>query len=449
MTLNLAPAGRTVSAATQAISAPPSAPLKLNGTVVVSPATIGDTVNYPIGTNLPVFIKLVNASSINNFKVAIMTWPTVLNPVSVTSGDVFSGGAVLPVTNCVNGLGLGCAVGGRGQDGAGVVTFAQVLLGGETNPGTSTLFQVNYQVTGVGATRIHILLSTLAAGAQGTPSFSLSVVTGLDGSFSNKNCGVALCKVPVVSFSVPRNSTLVQQRRVFFNASASVTLNPSASIVNYDWIFGNGDTTGASTNSTSYTYDNAGNFVVILRVQDTANAYGIWSYNLRISRFFIDLAINPGDLTIDQTTFVLPGTLVTIGVTVTNLSSKAVNASVSVFLSQGSRGNLTLNHQTFTKLDVGVRGHLVATWDTTTYAPKVYEVIGHVDPVRNGTMIVQNDTSTIDAIGFVQLVDPVPVGLSLSLVSGISLGALLAVSVGVSLIRKVLSRKPELGPELP
>jgi len=446
LTIVLDPATSSPPRSVQAnnIEAPPLNPPQLNGTVAVNPVRTEDTTKV-VGTQLTVSIKLVNSSSINFFSVSVATWLTVLRPVSITPGDVFSNvpnSIVLPKTNCVNGQGLSCAL---KVDGPGVVTFSQALLGGETNnQTTSTLFQVTYNVTGVGATQIDILPTTLTLGAANTQL----AVKRLDGSFSNKICGVALCKPPIASFFVARNSTLVQQRAILFNASASVPVNPSASIVSYDWVFGDGNGVVRTTPDVNYTYPGAGNPIVVLRVADSSNAIGIWSFSFRISRFFIDLVIGPDDLSIDHTTFVLQGTQIRIGLTVENVGTQAVNSTLAVLLSLGDRGNLTLSSKPIINLGTNSRTDMMANWDTTSYTPKVYRVIGRVDPVRNGTDIVENVTSNNDISAFVQIVTITPAGLSLSVVSGVSLLSLIVIGVVVSLARRFLNRKPELEADL-
>src|SRR5438132_845717 len=133
----------------------------------------------------------------------------------------------------------------------GTSTLSELSLAGPTiNQTTRTLFQVMYNVTGKGATQIHILPPTLSSGAGG----NTLAVGRVDGSFSNKNCGAALCKPPSVSVSVARNSTLVQQRLILFNASRSVPLNPSASIISYDCMFGVGNGNVVTSLIVNYSY---------------------------------------------------------------------------------------------------------------------------------------------------------------------------------------------------
>jgi hypothetical protein len=369
----------------------------------------------------------------------------MLQPLRITEGKVFQNIPIVSaVANCVNDIGLGCGLPPAGQDGAGVVTFGQVAIGGETNnQTTSTLFTITYNVTGIGATSISILPGSLSL------ETSQLVTTSQPGLFSNNSCGSGLCKAPRVSFTVRSNSTLVEGRPVFFNASSTMTLNSGALIVAYDWLYGDGHGRVTALNSTSFNYPTVGNYVAVLRVQDSTNSFGISSYTVHISRFFIDLAIGPDDLSIDQSTYVLPGTQVHIRVTVTNLSSKNENESLSILLALGVKGNLTLSRSSgsqYLNVSTSETRHLDATWDTTNYAPKVYPVIGHVDPVRNGTLIVENVTSNNEVVGFVQLVDPLPAGITLSVLSGVSLAGLLVVAASVSLVRR-FSRKPELDTE--
>jgi len=198
----------------------------------------------------------------------------------------------------------------------------------------------------------------------------------------------------------------------------------------------------------NYTYPGAGNFVVVVRVADSSNAVGFWSFRFHISRFFIDLVIGPDDLTIDHTTFVLQGTQINIGVTVENVGTQAVNSTLAVLLSLGDRGNLTLKSRPIVNLGINDRTNMTANWDTANYAPKVYRVIGRVDPVRNGTVLVENVTSNNDISAFVQIVTISPAGLSLSVVSGVSLLSLIIIGVVVSLARRFFNRKPELEADL-
>src|SRR5260370_5599059 len=107
LTINLYPATASPSTSTQPqlTLASPQDPPSLNGTIAVNPSTIGDANNYPIGTQFTVAIKLVNATPINQFKVSIATWPTILNPLSITEGDVFSNiGIMVTRAKCINRL---------------------------------------------------------------------------------------------------------------------------------------------------------------------------------------------------------------------------------------------------------------------------------------------------------------------------------------------------------
>jgi len=218
--------------------------------------------------------------------------------------------------------------------------------------------------------------------------------------------------------------------------------------VSYDWIFGNGNGIVVTSPTVNYTYPGAGNPSVVLRVADNSNAVGFWSFTFRISKFFIDLLIGPDDLTIDHTTFVLQGTQIQIGLTVENVGTQAVNSTLAVLLSLGERGNLTLSSKPIINLGTNARTNMTANWDTTTYTPKVYRVIGRVDPVRNGTVLVENVTDNNEISAFVQIVTVTPAGLSLSVFSGVSLLGLIIIGLGVSLARRFLNRKPELEADL-
>jgi hypothetical protein len=362
--------------------------------IAVNPAIITG-LNYLPGQTVTFSVNLTNSPSFNSFVVSIMTDNTILNPLSATSGGIFDNlGVTLISRDCVNGAGLGCAL---SVDRAGVVTFGEALLGAATSDGASgTLFRVTFNVTGTGASQIHILQTLLGLGIN----TSLAVPKA-DGSFANKDCSPGVfCKPAKAIFTTSTNGTAVNNVPLTFDASNSTTPNLGAAIASYDWVWGDGSVLTTGNSKTSHDYQFTGNFLAVLRVTDSDGVEGFASAIIKVTRVFFDLAISRLDFSPSFVAFL--GDQVNITAEVDNLSTQPENATVSIMLE-----NTTLLAKKQFPMPLYGVAYLLFTWNTSRLNAGFYQIEARVDPIRNNVgQIIENVTSNDIRIDYFGLLKP-------------------------------------------
>ena len=363
--------------------------------MAVNPAIITG-LNYLPGQKLTFSVNLTDSPSFNSFVVSIMSDNTILNPLSATSGGIFDNlGVTLISRDCINGAGLGCAL---SVDRAGVVTFGEALLGAATSDGASgTLFRVTFNVTGTGASQIHILQTLLGLGIN----TSLAVPRA-DGSFANKDCSSGVfCKPARAIFTTSTNGTAVENVPLTFDASNSTTPNLAAAIASYDWIWGDGLTLTTGNSRTSHDYQFTGNFLVVLRVTDSDGVEGFASAIMKVTRVFFDLAIISLDF--HPSTAAFSGDQVNITAGVSNLSSQPENATVNITVDNTT----LLAKKEYLNLAVNGQASLSVTWDTSGLSVGSYQIEARVDPIRNSVgQSIENVTSNDVTVAYFELVQP-------------------------------------------
>jgi len=337
--------------------------------------------------------------------------------------------SIIVFEECVDGTSL---TGGNcgANDAPGVVTLSLAISGGFTpNPTNGELFNVTFDVRGVGVSEIHILQSLLANSGNNIPTESF------DGYFSNKSCNGPPCRPPFASFTVAP-AVIRQGVPATFNASLSKSLNPGGTITSYSWTWGASGLLGISTTVpvVRQTYPNAGNYTVILIVTDNYGISGSFSELIHITNKIIDAGI--ASLDVEPVFNILAGTDVDIKATAHNFGTQLWNITLSLFVER------KLVNQTF--YPNVLRFHdaptLVYIWHTTGKTAGAYRIDASVDP-QPGDNNTNNDfTST-----YVQIIEPRQSSLvNLGLLPATALGIILIVagSASVSFIRRKL--RPDL-----
>lgn len=99
------------------------------------------------GTTLTVAVNIAGSDGLSGVSVSVLTDPTILNPVSISSTGTVVPGSTLTLTDCVNGVPQSGAQCTSGVDGVGVASLGILSLGGTTiAPTTGHLFSVTYNV---------------------------------------------------------------------------------------------------------------------------------------------------------------------------------------------------------------------------------------------------------------------------------------------------------------
>jgi hypothetical protein len=217
----------------------------------------------------------------------------------------------------------------------------------------------------------------------------------------------------------------VAGRTIQFDASSSNVTNPAATITSYSWDWGTGGFATTPRPNATYQYpagDAGGLLTITLTVTDSYGIQGSRLFLIRVIRIWTDLVIS--SVVADPSLRVLPGTQVTVTVSLQNQSINPVNASVIT-----SVGTNSLGTTTFMNLAPNRAVTFSLTWNTQGLRPRVYLVEALAPPIVNSTtgQIIQNETSNNVAWTLVQIVEPLPPGFGVLL----GLGLLPAAGVGI------------------
>ena len=408
-------------------------------------------------------VNLTGAPAINGFTVVLTYNTTVLKPVPASSTDShldFANNVLCPandctptqVRNCVAGQGPIC----KGDDTDGIIALGLVLLSTITTAPTSgKLFTVTFNILRSGFSEVHILSATLTNGDLSQVSIPSDT---FDGYFTNIDCPSGLgrpCTPPIVDFTASptpadlaiTGGLLLQGKTLIFNASARST-NPGASILTYRWIWGDGTLPQHGPNSTiTHVYAVDKNYTVSLTATDTSsNTLSVSASRTKVFHVInnlIDLAVDSA--TANQDSGVTPGSVITVTARVLNNGTSIENATFTISVEGRLIGNTT-----FQGMIPHSRQEYTTTWNTANYSPRVYRIDAFVNYVRNP----KNHTQIIEGIlgnnllsVFIQLVTPLPSGLSLSLLPSAGISILVLVGAGAAGSR--LLRKRPVDTELP
>ena len=402
-------------------------------------------------------VNVTDAPAINGFAVVLTYNILVLRAVLPPGGLDYGGNVLCPsgadsckptvVRDCVDTHGPACG----GEDQAGVVALGLVLLTATTMPPTSgKLFDVTFDILGSGFSEIHFRSATLTAGLDQTELPSVSS----DGYFTNIDCPPTSgtpCTPPIVDFTVSptpadlaiTGNELLQGRVLIFNASARST-NSGGSISNYYWIWGNPDPSQQGSNATIiHVYSIGKPYYVTVRADDSYGVSASKTKRIIVINNLIDLAVDSA--TVNDDAGVIPGTIISVTARVLNNGTRTDEANLTISVERRLIGNTTFHGLLPTN-----RKEFTAQWKTDKYSPRVYRIDAFVDYVRkpgNYSNIIEDVlTNNLKSI-FVQLVSPLPAGLSLSLLP--SAGISLLVLVGAGIAGSRFLRKRPLDTDLP
>ena len=426
--------------------------------IFVSPTNQSST-SLTVGSSVIYDINIANAPSINSFAITLQYNYSILHVSTFDITGVLNSAGVVNITpylECTFELQQNNI--GNCQLGAGYVQLTEVLPGGyvtnlSTNSTSGRLFELDFTVVSKGFSPLHLVtpqVNTLKNG-RGSPV----VVIPVDGYFTNAKCGNALCTPPSVAFTVTPSLTspsglleVTSGRPIKFVGSANVT-NQGASIIKYHWEWGDqsqGEDTRNGTDTHLWLPANAGQpSVVSLTAIDSYGVSASKSIFLLIIRVWLELDVS--SVTVSPNFQVTQGTKVSVTVAVKNLSTRAENATTTLSISGHS-----IQSQTFLNMSSDAQNAFSYTWDTSGYKPNVYVVQAALDPIRNSTgFIIENDTSKIIGLSYVQIIDPLPSGfgafLGLSLIQSFGVWILLIGGAGFAI--RVLTRKKPLVEKLP
>jgi hypothetical protein len=248
----------------------PTARAQTANIVAVSPTAIADL--SKVSGSVTFELNVTNSAPFNLFAVSVQYGREVLrvHPGGLDFTRTVLGTNILIGAECVDGAAL---VGNCGpNDNPGVVTLELAIQGPSAtpNPTNGELFNVTFDVISTGVSQLHILQALLANNGN------LIQTQSFDGYFSNKQCGAAICRPPAADFTITP-AVLIRGASATFNASSSHSLNPSGTITSYSWAWGAGSQllpTVTANPIVQQTYTFAGNFTVILTVNDTFHIQG-------------------------------------------------------------------------------------------------------------------------------------------------------------------------------
>ncbi len=428
--------------------------------LAVNPERIADLA-IPIGVTKEFAVNLTDAPAINGFAVVLTYNASILDALSLDyRGNVLESTkqAENIIRNCVDNAGISC----QPDDGDGVVSLAITVLGSNTttSPTSGSLFKVQFKVISVGFTQIHIQTATLSAPVVNSQDGSITItikqvaVVTTDGFFSNVDCprgSSILCEPPTADFtySPPRP---LQNDLVIFNASLSH--GPGlTTITRYFWLWGEPSSSGSTAgyaeyckvgddkrwcttgqglplNSTAeHEFKSTCTCLVTLTVTDSDGISWSTTIPVAVIHSLVDLMVK--DVQPTQANLVTPGTIITVKATVQNVGTIALNGSLQIILEASHGVNKTLGDPlSLTNLKPNAARETTATWDTSSYNPRVYRILAVVPVVAVNSTLYENVTINNVRSTWIQLIEPFSAGLSLDLLSSSGLGILVLVGGG-------------------
>ncbi len=409
------------------------------------PFSVTDS-SFSPGKVITVSVQLADPSNVNDtingFAIQITYDYSILHAQSISdSGNVLTmSGTPLINVYCLDQTSPRGNTADCGADDAhGVASFGEVLLGTLTTPPTTgLLLTLNLVVVGSGFTGIHIKTLTFSPNHTdintGAP-FQIPYTT-TDGSYSDKTCGGVPCIAPIANFTYAQPKA---GQYALFNASASITKNPGAKIVEYLWLwndktqnfytdycaypadphssceiptatgtqashqgcqFGlpgvtskdqcyiNGSFVSTPLNHTAYhIFPRAQSYLVTLRVEDSYNVTGSITVSVNVLSADIDVGIDSIDISPTSGLGLQSGTSVTITTVVQNYGGRAVNGTAQIILIGPT--NTTLGQTSFCPVNCDnpplLPYHYITfqvKWDTSGRPPNVYLVDAITPPLQ-------------------------------------------------------------------
>lgn len=423
------------------------------GVLLVSPAHI---VPQPVGNTVIYQVRVSNMDPFNAWDIMVKTTQSGIDPVSVSIAGNVLGTPLLEPVNCVNGGNggdnsapgnIGCGV----KDGPGMVHSAAVFKDSAV-PGTSgLLFTINYKV-GTGAYSPVTIFNDVIGNAG----------SNVDHTTTAADYGTPPGILPIANFTWTPLDPFAGESMTF-NATSSSDPNPGHKIVSYTWDFKDQSKIEPHTSPIlNHTFAGPGsspligNFSVTLTVTDDLGLDGSVTHLVIIKNLpFHDIAVRSIDVPKDN--WIIPGTPVTINVTVINQGTfpeKGFNLTVTVDNTVllplvNYTGGLATNH----RITVGPW-----TWNTSGRPVGTYGVKAELMPLRaeNGTIIENNQCPTksclTNNIRYHYVRIAIPQGSSLISLSmgqslGLVVGVLAAAGAAWSIIGGRLDKRRRLAAE--
>ena len=478
LSLGLAAVEPQLLSAIHAARAPsPQIPQSVPTVVYVTPQNQTD-LTKTTGNTVNVAVNVSQSPPLNAFSVILYYNSTVLQPCDGTgqncpfvdySGNVLGNDATSALF-CIDGHRQPASVADcPGTDHVGIISLSLVINARVTgNISLGTLFQITFNVASVGLAQFHLFNATLetATSVNVAPTPVQNLKTQ-DGYFTNLDCPAASgrgCRPPTVRISYSPNP-VVKKTPIDFNTTITENNIGAGPLACY-WDFGDGGNL-AQTNSTKcsngspvqHTFSPSGTIgggssggpcvsqgvcAVSLTVYDNETISWTTTILVTILNVYIKVAVTT--VAIDHDHDVIPGTIVHIRADITNLSSFAENATMTISLENQKQ----LDSGEFSLAGPGSLGQtksLSSTWDTSGYLPRAYAIVMNITsvvsaiPVAGNFLRTQNDTSGNLVKSYIILISPLITGsLSLSLLQSTGLGLLVIAAIVVGMAR--FARKP-------
>jgi len=283
---------------------------------------------------ITIAINVTGSPAINAVDVVLAFDTHVLHASSLNFSTNVLAQSIYPtfiVRDCLDGLPANNGPSGLcGQDdGPGIVSFAESILGGNTSNNTQgNIFFLTFSVntTAPVFSQIQIRQATLGLGGTSIP------VKTIDGYYTSRSCAGVPCTPPSINFSWTPLTPIANQV-VNFDASAS-RASPNAVITDYRWLFDDPFglvpvRDGGSNSTTSYLFTHSGRYSVTLTITDSDGLR--WSKTLIVA---VVPPLPPKDFTLSGPVSVVinPGqqfTYDSIRVTSFNLTSTVTLSAIS------------------------------------------------------------------------------------------------------------------------
>ena len=409
----------------------PSAHADTNTLISIDPPRIAG-LTLTSGT-VTFHVNMTNAPSINQFYVAVAYNSQVLGNPSIDYSTNVLGSNSQVFLECIDGRQIaGIAIKCNDWDKKGVVSLSLFLFSTSTTaPTTGRLFQITFNINGVGFSQLHILRVFIGTGKPGVST--TAPYLPFDGYFTNMDCPTGsgtLCTPPIPTFTYAPGLPTVDHL-TNFNASSSKVTNSQGSLVRYLWEWGDPSSPDFTSDSLfSHRFTGACNCSVTLTVTDNYNVAASVTLVVQVIYVYVEVAITE----LKPESFVhnlLSGAVVHVTMTLQNKSTLDEWVNATAYIENQVLYNSSL---LFTS---NVAKTVKFTWDTTGKDPGLYEIRGSIAPVKNA-----NATRNNSARFFVQLVYAQPTGgLSLSLVQSFGLGILIVAAGGFGVSRYLASEQ--------
>jgi hypothetical protein len=241
--------------------------------VSITPSAITGSL---VASQISFGVNISKTFALSAFWVTLQYDNTVLSALGIDfTGGILGKSNPLVIYDCVNGQPSSLCPPSPSDSGADMVSLQLILLGSILYNASGLLFNINFQVIGVGLSNIHILRAQIVAVlASGTIPIPTST---FDGYFSNKQCGSTICRPLMLNLS--HTPLPIAGRVVKFNATV---VNPNGDAVQwYHWEWGDVPTVGTTDLFTRLSYANhtyltpQNPYIVTLIVNDTYRVTGI------------------------------------------------------------------------------------------------------------------------------------------------------------------------------